>query len=252
MKNIVFIIFVLLVTLFVSCGSRNKKERINSNAIPKYITLIENSRGGYNTAYTEDGHTVIYRLDSVGNYVVYYTKYDANAGKYGYDRIKEKIVRVEMDSSLKKLNSFVAISGGVICKKENDNIYSVYYFDEKLNGYSLKQIETPSESTQIRKEDQENDIKRILPLLAVAHKIATTINDSNVSGWNNIVSALEPSLNLVDYDVLKSDTVYAPIIKEHITRVVNSTEGLTQYHNLLQEEQRRKHEAEALDSGNSK
>ena len=73
-----------------------------------------------------------------------------------------------------------------------------------------------------------------------------------MSGWNNIVSALEPSLNLVDYDVLKSDTVYAPIIKEHITRVVNSTEGLTQYHNLLQEEQRRKHEAEALDSGNSK
>ena len=241
----VFVVFVLLVTLFVSCGSRNKKERINGNAIPKYITMIENSRGGYNSAFTEDGHTVIYRSDSIGNYIVYYTKYDGNAGKYGYDRIKEKIVRVEMDSYLNGVNSFVAISGGVFCKKEN-NIYSAYYFDEKMNGYNLKQIETPSES--IRKDEKGNDLKRILTLLGVAHKIAITINNSNVSGWNNIVSALEPSLNLVAYDVLKSDTVYDPIIKEHITRIVNSTEGLTQYHNLLQEEQRRKQETEGLDT----
>lgn len=248
MNKKITIVFVLLVTLFVSCCSRNKKKIINSNAIPKYITMINNSRSGYNTAFTEDGHTVIYKSDSIGNYIVYYTKYDGNAGKYGYDRIKEKIVRVEMDFSLRGVNSFVAISGGVFCKKEKSNIYSAYYFDEKMNGYSLKQIETPSESTQIKKEEQENDLKRILPLLAVAHKIAIAINNSNVSGWNNIVSALEPSLSLAEYDVLKSDTVYDPIIKEHITRIVNSTEGLTQYHNLLQEEQRRKQEAEGLDT----
>ena len=96
--KMIYILFLSL--LFVaSCSSKHKKEVQSSIVSPNYISVVENTNG-FSSAYTEDGHTLIYKTDSNGNFIVYYAKFDDSAGKKGYDRVRDKAIRVEIDSSL--------------------------------------------------------------------------------------------------------------------------------------------------------
>ena len=217
--------------LFVSCGLSTTKKNIQNTVSRKYITVVD-KMDGFSSAYTEDGHTLIYGKDSIDNYIVYFAKFDNNAGKYENRMIKDKIVRVELDSSLSILKSFITISGGAFCDTNEVIGYEAYYFDEKLNGNCLEQIEVPEQSSDI---DDEHKIKRILELLNAGYNIALSINNTNAGGWYNIVSALEPVQELVNYNVIKNDTVYDPIVNKHISKINITTDGLTQFYNLLRE-----------------
>ena len=225
---------LIIIVLIVSCSSRSNKYNTNYNNLARCITNIDNV-DDFSVSFTEDGHTMIYSKDSIGNYIVYYVKYDDNAGKYGYDRIKDKVVRLEMDSSLKVLYSFVTIYGGAFCDVNSDMKYTVFYFDEQMNYNTIEKIEVPLDTAQLTEKSIEKKIRHILSLLNVANRIAFLINEKNVKGWHNIVSALEPSQKILDYDIAFSDTVLDPNVKEHISRVKNTTKGLTQFYNLLRE-----------------
>lgn len=232
MKNAIPLLLVLF--MFTACGSKGKKQETKNNSVHKYISLIENVVG-YNVAYTEDGHTLVYSNDSVGDFIVYYAKFDDNAGKHGYDRVKEKVVRVEIDSSLKTLKSILSIYGGAFCNRNDNMGYAAFYYDEQMKGNSINQIAIPFDDEQSEEPSKEQEAKHILSLLNVAYILAHSINDKNVSGWNNMTLALEPVQDILTYDVIKNDTVYDPIIKAHISKLTNSTEGLTRFYNLLWE-----------------
>ncbi|MEE1087449.1 MAG: hypothetical protein UIC63_00625 [Bacteroidaceae bacterium] len=226
-------LLLLLITfaLFVSCGLSTTKEECSTHNHRKYITVVD-KKDGFSSAYTEYGHTMIYGKDSIDNYIVYFAKFDNNAGKYENRMIKEKIARVEFDSSLSTLKNFITISGGAFCDTNEVRGYNAFYFDEKLNGNSIEQIEEPEQSCEI---DDEHKVMRILELLNVGYNIALSINNTNSGGWYNIVSALEPIQELLSYDVIENDTIYDPIVKKHISKISITTEGLTQYKNELQE-----------------
>jgi len=217
--------------LLVSCGSSTTKKTVQNLASRKYITVVD-KKDGFSSAYTEYGHTMIYGKDSIDNYIVYFAKFDNNAGKYENRIIKEKIVRIELDSSLSILKSFITISGGAFCDRNDVRGYNAYFFDEKLNGNILEQIEVSEQSCDM---DDEHKVKRILRLLNIGYNIALSINNTNAGGWYKIVSALEPIQELMNYDVMENDTIYDTIVNKHISKISITTEGLTQFNNLLRE-----------------
>jgi len=223
---------LLAIVFFAACGSKGKKLD-NKSSVHKYIAVVENV-GGYNVAYTKDGHTIIYYNDSIGNFVAYYAKFDDSAGKYGYDRVKEKIVRTEIDFSLKTLKSIMSVYGGAFCFRNDITGYSAFYFDEQMNGNRIDQITAHLDDAQSNEAGKDQEIKRLISLLNVAYSLAHSINN-NVSGWNNMVLALESVKELTNYDIIKNDTVYDPKIKAHISKIINSTKGLTQFYDLLLE-----------------
>ncbi len=229
MKNL--LLLSISFVLYVSCGSSTTKNNVQNTVSRKYITVVD-KKDGFCSAYTEYGHTMIYWKDSIDNYIVYFAKYDNNAGKYENRMIKEKIVRAELNSSLSILNNIITISGGFFCDTNEVRGYNAYYFDEKLNGNRLEQIEVPEFSSDI---NDEHKIKRILELLNVGYNIALSINNTNVGGWYKIVSALEPIQELISYDVIENDTIYDPLVNKHISKISITTEGLTQFNNLLRE-----------------
>ncbi len=243
MKNTITLLLVMV--MFATCGSKGKKQEAKTISVHKYIYIVENVEA-YDVAYTEDGHTLIYRNDSVGNFIVYYAKFDDNAGKHGYDRVKEKAIRAEMDSSLKTLKSISSIYGGAFCKRNDNTGYAAFYFDEEMKGNSIDQIAIPLDDAQSEKTSKEQEIKHILSLLNVAYILAHSINDNNVSGWNNMALALEPVQDILTYDVIKNDTVYDPKIKAHISKLTNSAKGLTHFCNLLREKHISQKAKEAL------
>lgn len=232
MKNTITLLLAIIV--FAACGFKEKKQEIKKNSVHKYIYVVENVEG-YDVAYTEEGHTLVYSNDSVGDFIVYYAKFDDNAGKHGYDRVKEKVVRAEIDSSLKTLKSISSIYGGAFCHRNENTGYAAFYYDEQMKGNCIDQIAIPLNDAQSEETSKEIETKHILSLLNVAFILAHSINDKNVSGWNNMSLALESVQDIFTYDVIKNDTVYAPIIKAHISKLTNSTEGLTRFYNLLWE-----------------
>ena len=143
MKNIITLLLVIV--MFAACGSKGKKQETKTYSVHKYISVVE-SVEGYDVAYTEDGHTLIYCNDSVGDFIVYYAKFDDNAGKHGYDRIKEKAVRAEMDSSLKTLKSISSIYGGAFCNRNDNTGYATFYFDEQMKTLKAKKSKRTSVS----------------------------------------------------------------------------------------------------------
>lgn len=225
--NVMFVILFALLQ-FVSCDSKDRTQNANNNVILKYIYVVENVNG-YGVAYTEDCHTMLYRRDSIDNYIVYYTKSDERMAKKGHEKIADNIVRIEMNSSLKSLISILSIHGGAFCKMNNSQEYDVFYFDEQMIGYSLKQPDISHNSILPENEEKENEIKQILILLNLAYEVALSINNENACGWNYIVSALEPSLEIMNYEVLTNDTIYDRKIKSQIPKILNATEGLTNH-----------------------
>ena len=235
MKKILVIFFLLI--FIASCGSRQKKAVHGSISSPKYISVVENT-DGFSSAYTEDGHTLIYKTDSNSNVVVYYAKFDDNAGKKGYDRVRDKVIRVEIDSSLNVIKSFVSVYGGALCKINCNNVYTLHYFDEQMNDKNIELPEYLLEKQAIDKRNIESKVKRLIEILTAAYNIAYNINDSNIGGWNYIVSALEPTQSIISNDIMTQETVYSPNVKEHVSKLNSTTEGLTQLYMLFQEKEK--------------
>ena len=215
--------------VFVGCSYGTKKP-VSSIIIQKFITVVD--KNDYCVAYTEDGHTFIYEKNYANNFILYYTKFDEDAGKYGNDRIKDKIIRVEIDSTLDTLKSIMSVHGGAFCTKKDFAGYEIYCFDDQMNAKYIERVEVPIES-EYSKERIEDEIKRIIEVLDIADKIALSINEYNVSGWNYIVSALEPSLCLPTYDVTTNDIINDTKAKNRIAKIKNTIEGLTHFNNLL-------------------
>ena len=234
MKKILVIFFSLI--FIASCGSKHKKEAHSSIISPKYISVVENT-DGFSSAYTEDGHTLIYKTDSNSNVVVYYAKFDDNAGKKGYDRVRDKAIRVEIDSSLNVIKSFVSVYGGALCKINCNDVYTLHYFDEQMNDKNIELPEYLLEKQAIDKRNIESKVKRLIEILTAVYNIANNINDSNIGGWNYIVSALEPTQGITSYDIMTQETVYSPNVKEHISKLNSTTKGLTQLYMLFQEKE---------------
>ena len=235
MKKILVIFFLLI--FIASCGSRQKKAVHSSISSPKYISVVENT-DGFSSAYTEDGHTLIYKTDPNSNVVVYYAKFDDNAGKKGYDRVRDKAIRVEIDSSLNVIKSFVSVYGGALCKINCNDVYTLHCFDEQMNDKNMELPELYIDKQTVVKGNVELKVKRIIEILATAYNIANNINGSNKGGWNYIVSALEPTQSITNYDIMTQETVYSPNVKEHISKLNSTTEGLTQLYMLFQEKEK--------------
>ena len=226
-SNLVILFFL---PLLYSCGSYGKKQNVIGNAQRKYITIVE-SINSYNAAYTDDGHILLYTKDSKDSYVIYYAKLDDFAGKHGYDIIKDKVVRVEMNPSLNTLISLISVYGGAFFKVENETGFKTYYFDENMNVKTIEQ--TICDSILTEKTGKHNEFKRIVALLNVAYKMALSIRDNHARDWDYIVSALEPTQKLLVYDVITSDTIYDTKIKNQILKIKNTEEGLTHFYYIL-------------------
>lgn len=229
MKKIVVIFFSSL--LLLSCGS-NQKNTHRLNSSPKYINVVE-SPNGFSSAYTDDGHTIIYETDSAKNYVIYYAKFDDNAGKKGYDRVKDKAIRIETDSSMNRLTCFASVNGGASCQIDDNGEYQVCYFDDEMNRKTAELHEIHLEEQFEGIESLESKIKRIIYLLIIARDVAKEINEHNIGGWNYIVYALEPSIDILNYDVMIQKTVFEPKAKEHISKLSSTTEGLSHFNSML-------------------
>lgn len=232
MKKILVLSFSIL--FFSSCGTKHKKN-IHTAASTNYISVVENIDGS-NSAYTEDGHTLIYKTDSNSNIIVYYAKFDDNAGKKGYDRVREKAIRVEIDSSLNIIKNFVSAYGGALCKINRNGIYTLHYFDEQMNVKNIELPELHLDKQATDKRSIESKVKRVIEILTTTYKIAYFINENNKGGWNYIVSALEPTQSIINYNIITQETAYAPNVRRHISKLNSTTEGLTQLHLLFRKE----------------
>lgn len=222
MRN--YFAILLFLVFFVSCGSSGKKPDGHSNAPRKFMTIVENV-DDYNVAYTEDGHTIIYKNDSANNVIVYYAKFENEAGKFGVSGIDEKIIRVEIDSSLITMKSILSFTGGAFCKIEEMG-YNVYYFDEHMIGALKKDIEVHWDPEKLKITSEDCKMKSIIAQLNVAYEIAHSISNTNVGGWNNIYFALEPIQNILDYDIMISNTIYNLRTKKHILRMIRVSKEL--------------------------
>ena len=224
MKN--SILFLIVLICLVSCGSSGTKKNYQNTLRQNNITFVEKTNG-YSPAYTEEGHTIIFKKDSIDNYIVFFAKYD-NTGKFDHIII-EKIVMAEMDSSLRTLKSFITISGGAFCDTNDLKSYNAYYFDKNLNDNSIGQIEVPL-NTNI---NHDHKIKQILELLYFGYYIALSINNTNAGEWYKVVCALEPIQEIMNYNVIENDTIYTPIVNKRISKISILTEKLTEFKNLL-------------------
>lgn len=102
MKNL-DLICIILTILLVVCGCKNRRSSPSVSSETRYYIGYTPNVNGYCTVYSEEGHTFIYEKDSIGDYIVYYAKFDDNAGKHGHDRIKDKVVRIVVNSSLDRI-----------------------------------------------------------------------------------------------------------------------------------------------------
>lgn len=225
----VIIVIIIAVVGLISCDSKGVSKNTTTQ---KYLNIVDNI-DGYRVAYSDDSHTMIYKQDSLGNYIVYYAHLDDRLAKKGYERIRDEVVRIEIDSSLKTLISFFTIHGGAFCKTNNNLEYDLIIFDDSMNEYSLKRVETSLHSTMKEIKGKEDEIKEIIILLNRVYEMALSVDNYNISGWNYIVTALEPSQRIVSYDVMTNDTIYDLYVKNRIRKVAGTTEGLTKCYYML-------------------
>ena len=221
MRSCLFYFITLIIV--VSCGSSGGK-KLPDTQHRMYMILIKDV-DGYNVAYTENGHTLICRNDSSNNIIVYYAKFENNAGKYWLKGIDEKIIRVEMDSSINILKSILSFTGGAFCEM-NETGYSTYYFDEKMKEAHIENLEIPMDSGQLENSFVEYNMKRIIAFLNVAYKVAYCISENKVSGWDNIAFSLEPVHEILSCDIIVSNTLQDTRTNKHILRMVKVAEEL--------------------------
>ena len=226
------VLFILL--LFVACRHSGNKQENQNNSEPKFITVVENNDGNH-IAYTKEGHFIIFSNDSLGDYIVYYVKFDNNAGKYDLKGIERMIVRAEVDSSLTILRNFVCVTGGAFCDIDSISGNKVYYFDQQINGNSIEQINVTLDNAFDNPDENENPVRRISLLLDIAYNIACSINEYHPKGWDIISYALSSATNLCNYNVIIKDTIEDEKVSKRIPRILNVREELTQFNHYLRE-----------------
>lgn len=238
------IVILLILVFLCSCGTSGRKNEGHNNRIKKHLFVVENE-DEYNVAYTEEGHTMIYLNDSVGNNIVYFVKFENGAGKYGLKGIEEKIIRVELDSSFTQLKSFLCVTGGTFLETDGSHALRAYFFDEQLNVDSLEIINVlenhilPDNSNEM---EDNIGMKRIVDFLNNAYSIAHTISEQKVRGWDNIAYALESVKTLQDYDVIMSNDIYDEKVKKRTPRVLGMNEELTSLNIFMREKLNNKYE----------
>lgn len=231
MKNLL-ICFIGTFVLCCACNSTGKQSK--DTPTKKYINVVENV-DGYNVAYTEDGHTMLYANDSTGNYTVYYVKFENGAGRYGLKGIEARTIMFQMDYTLTSLKSIVSFLCGSFCEVDSLTNYKAYFFDEQLRGDSLVNIDVPTDYTQVKRMDVEQEVRRISELLNVAYSIALSISKNNQRGWNNVVYALEPAHELQSFEVMMISDVYDQRMQKRLPRMQNIAKELTELYSVLQE-----------------
>lgn len=232
-KSLICVTFAL--ALLASCGGTKKDNRSNFISKSNYINVIPNSSNDSISMYTDDNHIFLYTTDSIGDYVVFYAKFDGNTpGRY--DMIKDKIVRVQLDSSLQMVKSITSIHGGVFCSKD-DNLYKMDCFDEQLQIYKYKDlnIQNNTRPESVPKESEEfHEAYYILTQLMSAYNISCVINDNGVNGWYYIKAALEPIRKLEQYDFVTSKKIYNNKSQRYLIKMKLATEGLDMFCSQLQ------------------
>ena len=134
------------------------------------------------------------------------------------------------------LISFVSAYGGASFQVDDIGECHVCFYDEQMNGNNAELHGIRLEEQLESAENTESIVKRIIYLITVAYDVAKNINERNIGGWNYIVSALEPSASILNYDVMIQETVFDPKAKEHVSKLSSTTVGLTQLHRLLLKE----------------
>lgn len=228
---------ICLTLLCISCGSLGTKKNTQNKVAQQQITIVE-YKDNYCAAYTEDGHTFLYKKDSLSNYAVYYAKFEDATSEYGQYKMKEKLVRVEIDSTMTVLNNILNINGGIFCKKKEDKLYKICYFDEGLNSVILEQIGVPLFFEQSVNIDDKNRVKRIVQLLYNAYELSKSVNN-NINRLDNIVSALEPISLILSFDVVNNDKTLSLNAQKHISKIYNAIGSLLQFHIYLGEKMNR-------------
>lgn len=224
------ILFLGIIGLLLSCVPKRNNSSDQHTTAPKCVYVI-NTDEGYNVAYTEEGHTIMFETDSLNNYIVYYAKFDDEASKYSCDRFETKTIRAELDSTLSYVKNIVTIYGGFFLEK-NDNGYCVQYFDDQINADSIDHV---TFTLRTGKSDAKK-ISRIIILLDVACQISQSICSQGASGWKYISSALESSQDLLDYDVVNVNSVINNRINKRVTRINGVKDRFTNYIFMLQNE----------------
>ena len=223
MKHIV--LMLLIIGLFTACSSGANNSKTNNSQTKNYINVIENV-GDYNVAYTDDGHLMMYQNDSIGGYIVYFTKFLENSGKYGLKDIEERIIRIDMDSSLSHINCIISLHSSAICIATDSGTYCVPIFDNKFRLIDTKEIRMEFAQNYKNNYDEFDEDKRIILLLNDAYYIANEINGSNLSGWYNILHSLESVTKLLSYEVMKQDRIYLSKISKRVERLENITKEM--------------------------
>lgn len=225
--------FIALICSLVICSCNTNKSKGNKNTNYqkteyKYLTSVVSNLNDSVVMYTDDGHIFSYSTDSLGNYIVNYAKFDYNAG--GYETMKDKLVRVELDSSMKFLRSIVSVHGVSLCF-EDDGMYDVTFYDEQMHQDQLNDINVRNQIQH--NTDKSNIAKVIIRQLANAYDISHYISTNKENGWYSISSALEPICFLTDYEIIEQEKVYDQKVKDRLPRFIKAAEGLTHFCNTL-------------------
>ena len=178
--------------------------------------------------YTDDGHILSYSTDSLGNYIVNYAKFDYNAG--GYETMKDKLVRVELDSSMKFIRSIVSVYGVSLCFEDN-GMYDVTFYDEQMHQEQLEDINVRSQIDH--NTDTSNIAKVVIMQLVNAYDISHYIYTNNEKESYTIRSTLEPICFLSDYEIIEQEEIYDQKVKDRLPRFYKAAEGLTHFRNAL-------------------
>lgn len=226
-------LFVALICSLIICSCNTNKSKENKNTdypktAYKYLTSVLSNTNDSVVMYTDDGHLLSYSTDSLGNYIVNYAKFDYNAG--GYETMKDKLVRVELDSSMKFIRSIVSVYGVSLCFEDN-GMYDVTFYDEQMHQEQFEDINVRSQIDY--NTDTSNISKVIIMQLLNAYDISHYIYTNKENGLYTISSALEPICFLSDYEIIEQEKVYDQKIKDRLPRFIKAAEGLTHFRSRL-------------------
>lgn len=222
-------LFVALICSLIICSCNTNKSKENKNTdypktAYKYLTSVLSNTNDSVVMYTDDGHLLSYSTDSLGNYIVNYAKFDYNAG--GYETMKDKLVRVELDSSMKFIRSIVSVYGVSLCFEDN-GMYDVTFYDEQMHQEQFEDINVRGQIDY--NTDTSNISKVIIMQLLNAYDISHYIYTNKENGLYSISSALEPICFLSDYEIIEQEKVYDQKIKDRLPRFIKAAEGLTHF-----------------------
>ncbi len=211
-----YLVYAFLFFVLCSCNRSNSNSNNTKTPIHtydcKYLEVVKNANKDSTIIYSNEGHTIMYTTDSIGDYVIYYAKYEVN-GSSRFDMIRDKIVRIELDPDLQHINSIISIHGSAFClTKSKDQL--IYCFDEQMNPFRIKNIVIESnEDKKNRDRKKDTVVQLIVEQLNNALYIATSMNNNNINGWAYIQTALESVKQIRGSDFIEQKEILNPKTK---------------------------------------